>query len=618
MERLINIDNGGTLTDIVVGSGTDFTFTKTLTTPVDLSQCLFDAMTKASVSLFGEPNLAGLLHSTRHIRYSSTQGTNALVERKGPSLGLITDDPDLVDALRGSERSAGLFDDLIGNRVAIVTPDGSPSELAGNLVAAINRLTTAGAQRLVIAAGSDEREHLFKRTMLKNFPRHLLGSVPILFSREFASDPARTRQIWSGIINSFLHPTVERFLYSAEHRLRAYKVKNPLLIYRNDGASSRVSKSVALKTYSSGPRGGLEGTRAIAEAYGLDHVLMIDVGGTTTDVGMVTNSTISVDRRGSIQGVDISYEMSNVHSTGVGGSSIIAVHDGEITVGPESVGAAPGPACFGFGGTQATITDVNLLLGVLDPATYLNGEMALDADRSRAVITRTVADPLGISLDEALIRMERSYSDRLSGAFAALVSDTGETTIAAFGGGGPMSACSAARSAGVSHVLVPRLAAVFSAYGISFSDIAQSYETDVTGFTPDDLESARRAMEADASRDMFQEGHELSDCDLEWRTIFEEGSEIVSLKAVFRLPHPTLDGGAPASQAAAVPSGTRQVRSTATEVDTVSVYQLEDQEPGATASGPAIVEGPFFTARVPAGWSLTVSPAGDLLLTDAA
>ncbi len=618
MERLINIDNGGTLTDIVVGSGTDLTFTKTLTTPVDLSQCLFDGMTKASESLFGEPNLADLLHSTRHIRYSSTQGTNALVERKGPLLGLITDDPGLVDSLRESERSAGLFDDLIGNRVAILASDGSPAELAGTLVGEINRLTTAGAQRLVVAAGSVEREHLYKRTMLKNFPRHLLGSVPILFSREFAADTTRTRQIWSGIINSFLHPTVERFLYSAEHRLRAYKVKNPLLIYRNDGASSRVSKSVALKTYSSGPRGGLEGTRALAEAYGLEHVLMIDVGGTTTDVGMVTDSTISVDRRGSVQGVDISYEMSNVHSTGVGGSSIIAVRDGEITVGPESVGAAPGPACFGFGGTQATITDVNLLLGVLDPATYLNGEMALDAERSRAVITRTVADPLGISLDEALIRMERTYSDRLSGAFAALVSTTGETTIAAFGGGGPMSACSAARTAGVSHVLVPRLAAVFSAYGISFSDIAQSYESDVTGFTPADLDSARSAMEADAARDMFQEGHELGECELEWSTILEDGSEILSLKAVFRLPHPTLEGGTPARQVPAVPSGTRQVRSTATELDTVPVYRLDEQEPGATASGPAIVEGPFFTARVPAGWSLTVSTAGDLLLTDAA
>lgn len=617
MERLINIDNGGTLTDIVVGSGTDFTFTKTLTTPVDLSQCLFDAMTKASTQLFGEANLAELLHSTRHIRYSSTQGTNALVERKGPLIGLITDDPTLAATLRASEKSAGLFDDLIGARIAVVSPDVSPDELGRNLVAEINRLTTAGAQRLVVSAGSLEREHLYKRTMLKNFPRHLLGSVPILFSREFAADTSRSRQIWSGVLNSFLHPTVERFLYSAEHRLRAYKVKNPLLIYRNDGSSSRVAKSVALKTYSSGPRGGLEGTRALSEAYGLENVLMIDVGGTTTDVGVVTNSTISVDRRGSVQGVDISYEMSNVHSSGVGGSSIIAVRDGEITVGPESVGAAPGPACFGFGGTQATITDVNLLLGVLDPETYLNGEMALDANRSRAVITRTVAEPLGISLEEALIRMENTYSDRLSKSFAGLVSPTGKTTIAAFGGGGPMSACSAARSAGVSHVLVPRLAAVFSAYGISFSDIAQSYETDVTGFTNSARSTAQRVMEADASRDMFQEGHELSACDLEWTTVREDEREILLLKAIFRLPHPTLEGGVPDEASVAVACGTRQVRSSATTVDTVPVYQLDDQKPGAGASGPAIVEGPFFTARVPIGWSLTVSTAGDLLLTDA-
>lgn len=616
MERLINIDNGGTLTDIVVGSGTDFTFTKTLTTPVDLSQCLFDAMTKASAQLFGKADLAKLLHSTRHIRYSSTQGTNALVERKGPLVGLITDDPQLLEALRGSEETAELWVDLIGARIEVVSPDGTPEELARELVAGINRLTTAGAERLVVAASSLEREHLYKRTMLKNFPRHLLGSVPILFSREFAADTSRTRQVWSGILNSFLHPTVERFLYSAEHRLRAYKVKNPLLIYRNDGASSRVAKSVALKTYSSGPRGGLEGTRALAEAYGLANVLMIDVGGTTTDVGAVHDSTIAFDRRGSIQGVDISYEMSDVRSTGVGGSSIIAVRDGEITVGPESVGAAPGPACFGFGGTQATITDVNLLLGVLDPETYLEGEMALDAERSRAVITRTVAEPLGISLEEALILMEDTYSHRLAHAFADLVDPTGDTTVAAFGGGGPMSACGAARLADVRHVLVPRLAAVFSAYGISFSDIAQSYETDITGLGAEAIDAAKQRMEASAARDMFQEGHDLSECDLEWSTITEDEAEILSLKAIFRLPHPAFDGGVPAENSVAVASGTRRVRSSASQVDTVSVYRLDDQKPGAAASGPAIVEGPFFTARVPAGWHLNISAAGDLLLTD--
>ena len=618
MERLINIDNGGTLTDIVVGTGTDFTFSKTLTTPVDLSQCLFDAMTKASVLLYGEPNLADLLHSTRHIRYSSTQGTNALVQRKGPLIGVITDDPDLADTLRGAETTAGLFDDLVGARIAVIGVDGDDDTLAAGLVAQINLLTTSGAERLVVAAVSVEREQLYKRTMLKNFPRHLLGSVPILFSREFASDTSRSRQIWSGILNSFLHPTVERFLYSAEHRLRAYKVKNPLLIYRNDGASSRVAKSVALKTYSSGPRGGLEGTRALAEAYGLPSVLMIDVGGTTTDVGVVEDSTIVVDRRGSIQGVDISYEMSNVHSSGVGGSSIIAVRDGLITVGPDSVGAAPGPACFGFGGTQATITDVNLLLGVLDPATYLNGELALDADRSRAVITKTIAEPLGISLDEALLRMESTYSDRLAESFAHLVNPARHTTLAAFGGGGPMNACSAARTAGVTQVLVPRLAAVFSAYGISFSDIAQSYESTVTGLTEAGLAACREQMQTDAARDMFQEGHDLADCDLVWSTLTEDEHVVLRLTATYRLPHPHLDGGTPAEHSSAVASGTRLVRDAATAVNTVEVYQLDDQTPGAEAAGPAIVEGPFFTARVPAGWTFLVSAAGDLMLHDTA
>ena len=643
MDRLINIDNGGTLTDIVVGSGTDFTFTKTLTTPVDLSQCLFDGITKASTQIYGEAKLAELLHSTRHIRYSSTQGTNALVERKGPLLGLITDNPGLAGDLRASEDSASLFDDLVGDRVSLVPREGAADELGRALVAAINQLTTAGAERLVVAAASLEREQLFKRAMLRNFPRHLLGSVPILFSWEFATDTSRTRQIWSGIINSFLHPTVERFLYSAEHRLRAHKVKNPLLIYRNDGASSRVAKSVALKTYSSGPRGGLEGTRALADAYGLENVLMIDVGGTSTDVGVVSNSTIATDRRGAVKGVPISYEMSNVRSTGVGGSSILAVLDGKITVGPESVGAAPGPACFGFGGQQATITDVNLLLGVLDPATYLNGEMALDAERSKVVITKTIAEPLGVSLDEALIAMEDAYSEAMAGAFADLVDNARSTTVAAFGGGGPMSACSAARIAGVRHVLVPKLAAVFSAFGISFSDIAQTYETNITGANEEEVDVAKQAMEANAARDMFQEGHDLSDCTLEWKVITEnsDGSSaheapfaggsfedsnvasgqagqamILSLRATFSLPHPTIKGGSPAQKCEAVTATTRNVRSSATQIDTIPVYQLEDQDPGATASGPAIVEGPFFTARVPSGWTLDISAAGDLLLTD--
>lgn len=431
MERLINIDNGGTLTDICVWDGKDFAFTKTLTTPFDLSQCLFDGITKVSAEVFGSPNLPDLLHTTKHIRYSTTQGTNALVERKGPMIGLIVDDAKVKNELRSTDSEITLFDDLVGTRVAVIDLSSNDTELDAALVRSVNQLTTDGAARIVVAAGdgADGAERRLRRVLLRRFPRHLLGSVPMLYVSEFSTDRVRSRRIWSGILNSFLHPTMERFLYNAEDRLREHRVKNPLLIYRNDGASSRVAKSIALKTYSSGPRGGLEGTRALADAYGLNHVLMVDVGGTTTDVGSVKDGEILTDRRGTISDIPVSFPMSDVHSSGVGGSSIITVKDGVIVVGPESVGAAPGPACFGFGGTNATITDVNLLLGVLDPDTYLDGGFTLDADRARAAISAAVAEPLGISVDEALVAMESAYFGRMAEAFSPRIDDPASTTL---------------------------------------------------------------------------------------------------------------------------------------------------------------------------------------------
>lgn len=638
MERLINVDNGGTLTDICVWDGENFTFTKTLTTPFDLSQCLFDGMAKASEQVFGEEDLPGLLHSTRHIRYSTTQGTNALVERKGPRIGILTDSDTLAEELRAGDDAAELFEDLVGTRVAVINGEQDLEQLSGEIVKQVNRLTTDGAARLVIAMAKRSTEKAVKGVLLRKFPRHLLGSVPILFSWEFTPDTVLGRRVWSGIINSFLHPTMERFLYSAEHRLRDHKVKNPLLIYRNDGASSRVAKSVALKTYSSGPRGGLEGTKALSKAYGLAHVLMIDVGGTTTDVGSVKNSTISTDRRGSIRGIPVSFQMSNVHSSGVGGSSIITLRDGVITVGPESVGAAPGPACFGFGGKQATITDVNLLLGVLNPDTYLDGGFSLDAERSRAVITEVIAEPLGISLGDALMRMETAYFQRLAKSFASDVEDADTTTLAAFGGAGPMSACGAARIAGVRRVLIPKMAAVFSAFGIGFSDIAQTYEANVTGMDSEGFSVAKETLLARAARDMFQEGHDIDECRLEWKVVLEdadgqliselphldmaprpgarEDNSILTLTARYELPHASIRRAESAGWTHALPTSSRKVRYAADRVEDVPVFELGSQAAGASAMGPAIVEGPYFTSRVPQGWRFDVTDSGDLMLTD--
>ncbi|WOP17627.1 hydantoinase/oxoprolinase family protein [Raineyella sp. LH-20] len=637
MDTLINIDNGGTLTDICAWDGDAFTFTKTLTTPQDLSDCLFTGLEKVSAALYGEADLERLLHGTQHLRYSTTQGTNALVERQGPMIGILTTMPGLADLMRGSDPERELFTGLVGDRHARIDLDaGSAEEADREAVRLVTRLTTLGAGRVVVAGHSQEEEHRLRHVLLRRFPRHLLGSVPLLYSWDLAGDRNDARRVWSCVINSFLHPTMERFLYGAERRLRSYRVVNPLLVYRNDGASSRVAKAVALKTYSSGPRGGLEGTAALARVYRLAHTVMMDIGGTTTDVGVVQGGRVAPDERGTVKGVPISYPMSNVHSKGVGGSSVIAVRDGVITVGPRSVGATPGPACFGFGGRQATITDVNLLLGVLDPDTYMDGTFRLDPERSRAVITETIAAPLGIPLEDALIRMEQAYFAALADSFAHVV--TPETTLAAFGGAGPMSAAGAARIAGVRDVLIPRTAAVFSAFGISFSDIGKSYEVGVPVPTTEAVHAAHDDLVARAERDMFQEGYALEDCRRTWTLTIEEpdgtlvesrdyhpgdpidaaGRQVsLRLTAAAPLPHPVLPDDRAVDARTAAAHDTRQVRSAADQVDTVPVHVLDDLRPGDSGAGPAIVEGPFFTARVLPGWDFRVTAAGDLLLRDA-
>ncbi len=633
MGTLINIDNGGTLTDICVWDGTGFTFTKTLTTPHDLSECLFAGIEKASSALFGEADTTRLLHATEHIRYSTTQGTNALVERRGPMIGILTSITGLGDQMRQTPAEQKLFTGLVADRFLTIDADADTFEF--DAVQNINRLTTLGAARIVIAGPTPADERRLRHVLLRKFPRHLLGSVPLIYSWELAGDRNDARRAWSCVVNSFLHPTMERFLYSAERRLKDYRVVNPLLVYRNDGASSRVAKSVALKTYSSGPRGGLEGTAALARMYGLPHALMMDIGGTTTDIGVVESGAVAVAERGAIEGVHISYPMSDVTSTGVGGSSVIKVVDGAIAVGPHSVGAAPGPACFGFGGKQATITDVNLLLGILDPDTYLDGTFTLDPNRSRAVITETVAEPLGIPLEEALIRMEQAYFQALSESFAGHVTE--DTTLLAFGGAGPMSAAGAAGLAGVRNVLVPRTAAVFSAFGISFSDIGKTYEVIVAEPTSESARQTHDSLLQRAERDMFQEGYSLADCETSWQLLVESvddatvsrlpyqpGDDVdfpgavvsLQLNTSAPLPHPTLAADIATEPNAAPLAGRRAVRSASDVIDDVPVHVLDELSPGHAGSGPAIIEGPFFTARVLAGWSFRVTSAGDLLLTD--
>ncbi|WP_420465110.1 hydantoinase/oxoprolinase family protein [Panacagrimonas sp.] len=634
MGKLINIDNGGTLTDICVLDGDQVWRTKTLTTPFDLSKCFFDGLVKASKAIYGCEDIVALLASTDHIRYSTTQGTNALVERKGQRLGLLLSGGLSVDALRHTTQAAGLLADLVGERSVSVDLGLADEALASAAVRAVNALASAGANRIVVAHGGHDRlaqEQRLKKIFLRAFPQHLLGAIPLLYSHEVVEDDDDVRRAWTTIFNAFLHPAMERFLYNAEHKLRTNKAQNPLLIFRNDGHSARVAKTIALKTYSSGPRGGMEGARALAAHYGFEHLVSIDIGGTTTDIGEVRAGAVREDRHGQVEGVAVSFPLCNVVSVGVGGSSIIRVENGAIRVGPESVGSAPGPACFGLGGTQATITDAFLLSGLLDPESFFGGELKIDAARARSAVETHLATPLGTNAESAVARMEQAWVAKVADSIRAFTAVTPQTTLAAFGGAGPFVVCRVAEAAGISRVLIPGLAAVFSAFGLGFSDIAHSYEAAIA--PGDDLAAVVSTLTQRVRRGMHAEGFALEDCTLtrslriasaQSERVLPLGDSLpalqagerafVSLTACKPIAQPSLRGKFGAATTAAVSRATRAVLLN-DKTRELPLYRVEDQCAGAAANGPAVLEEAFFTCRIDAGWRFEVNDAGDVLLS---
>ena len=641
MALQINIDNGGTLTDICILDDTGVRKTKVLTTPYDLSKCFFEGLQKASGVIYGQTDVKRLLEEVDLIRYSTTQGTNAICERKGPRLGLIIDAQSRDLPVRLAEHDPEVFDVLVGDRVVFLdsaTVMGDTAEV--DVVKAINHLTATGANRLVVSFDGDDFlavEDRFKKIALRKYPRHLLGAVPILYGSDLTADQDVVRRTWTAVINSFLHPAMEAFLFNAESRLREYRTKNPLLIFRNDGDASRVAKTVAINTYSSGPRGGMEGVKAFSRLYGFTDSVSIDVGGTTTDIGQYLNGTVAEVRRGHVEGISVSIPLCEIMSAGAGGSSIFRVVNNHITIGPDSVGAVPGPACFGRGGKEATITDAGLLCGLFDPKSYFGGGMTLDVERATNAVTTNIAEPLRLKLDDALLQMEHAYEEKIAVELHRFTKISKDTVMLAFGGAGPLNACGVAEKAGIDQVAIPQMAAVFSAYGIGSCDVSQRYTVMLEQHDTASLKDALDALKVKASRDMYAEGYEAGNYAMEARLVadFGNGREEIQtldgepvfptafdkagtveleLKAVKALRTEGAKKAIFTRGKPAVSVGVRNVLTRSKGRVDVPVYQLTQLQKGDWAIGPAILEEDFFTCRVLDGWAFVVSDAGDVLL----
>jgi len=634
MSTLICIDNGGTLTDAIAVRDGAFYRAKALTTPHDLSKCFIDAISALSGEIYGSEMPDRLLNETEIIRYSTTQGTNALVQarEKGPRLGvLLQSGTPLTDMLRTTQEEE-LFATLVGKRLAHVEESEDDEEYGQAIIAAVNVLLTQGTNRIVLALDGEHyeaREQRFRKIFLRKYPRHFLGAVPLLLAHDLSRVDSLASRMWSGLLNSFLHPTMEHFLYNAENELRRRNVRRPLMVFRNDGNSSRVSRTVAIKTYSSGPRGGMEGTKVYAEAYGAKRVISFDVGGTTTDIGVAFPGSIEEIANGKIEGAETAFPLCDILSAGVGGSSVLGFKEGRYQVGPQSVGAAPGPACFARGGDVPTITDVYLLLGLFDPQTYFAGKLKIDRALAEKAIEQHVAQPAGKTLEQVLLELDRAYHRVMADAVTGHAKVDPDTILMAFGGAGPMSACMVAELAEVDTVIVPHAAAVFCAYGIGFSDVNYQYE-ELAG---EDPAAVRDQLMARARRDMFAEGFDFDSCEVKCKLVWsdpagEQSRELANeedlsscdarvrivVDIVRRLERfPLID-----VHAGEAHTPTTTLTRTCLQPDgswlEVPLFDMDALQPGATVNGPALFEDAYTTMRVLPGWTFRMTGNRDLML----
>jgi N-methylhydantoinase A len=631
MAWMVTIDNGSTFTDACLLADGALTTVKVLTTPYDLMRCFADVF-RALAREAGLPSEGELLRRVEEVRYSTTSGTNALLVRKGVRVGVVAGPEGTADLYGLRPTNTSLVDALVGDRVVgYVVGEGPARDVDDRILPAIRQLLARGAQWIVVSLPEPwgaRAERDFKRSHMKLLPGHLLGSVPVLYSREICADPDDARRTATAILNGFLHREMARFLYHAEAWVRDRHVAQPLRIMRNDGACGRVAKTTAVKTLDSGPMGGLAGAAALARISGETKLLTLDVGGTSSDIGVIDGDRPAFDLFGSVHGLPLSFSFPELRTAALGGGSLFRVESGKMSIGPESAGALPGPACFGRGGNEATLTDAALIAGYLDAKRFAAGAIALRADLAAKTIEERIAKPLGLQGASAgAAAMIDAFADRLAEEVAFVLGRRGwkpaDTALAVFGGSGPLLSCFVADRMKLRRVIVPSASSSFSALGVGFSELAHEYRALLAGpVSADTWRTVVEQLRERAERDMFGEGIEDGACHVTMRVRDEDGSadhaapdsreppeSLRAVKGHFALDYRI---GVPGSGRSEFPrwagNGARAEhageRSALVGRETKSLRVLDAGALGGRVSGPCLLETPFWSAIVPAGWNV--------------
>ena len=516
----IDIDTGGTFTDGFFVSGDHVETVKVPTTPHDLTVCFMDCI-KAGASKLERP-VEDLLYETDILRFSNTIGTNAIIQRDGSKVGLM------VTAGRESLAPTSTVDGLS----PLVWPDMAAgieemTDQGGRVVKSVDevqvlqtaqQLIDKGARCLVIALDNSEmnpaNERLARKVIKNEYPRDFLGSVPVFLASDLSCNSGEAERINAAVINAYIHAKLVRLLYKAGEDLRRQFFRRSLLIGHNNGQVARVAKTRAVNTYNSGPAAGLLGAAQIGRLYDAPDLISMDMGGTSFDLGYVIKGQASYDLRPEVEGLPVNMSMLSIRAIGAGGGSIASVKGDELRVGPQSAGALPGPVCFDLGGQEPTVTDADLMLGILDPDYFLGGSMKLNPDKASQAVTERLAEPLGVSGLEAAWRVKNKVDEAMGRQVANLKQELGfdfTPVLVVYGGAGPAHCCALAKAAGIKKIILTPYSAVFSAFSSSTLDVGHIYQRRVDlplgeGADLSALAGPLEEMRAEAARDMRGEG----------------------------------------------------------------------------------------------------------------
>ena len=528
MTHNLGVDVGGTFTDVIVFDEDthELTTEKVLSTPENPSEGVLDgieaATRKAGASV---SDLGALFHGT-------TVVTNMLLEETGSRVGLITTaghehvlhlarawTPGPLYGWMGMDKPDPLADlaDTRGVAGSISAPEGVESEPLDEAAVreAVGELDAAGVESLTVALLNaylnPAHEERVREIVAEEAPE-----LPVSISSEIVPEYGEYERTLTTVINDYARPQVIRYLDDLDDSLEAAGSTARMNVVRSDGGlmSSRAAKERPVELALSGPSGGVVGAATIADKKGVPDVLTLDMGGTSTDVSLVEGGTPETGRQTKVGYREFKSRSVDVNTVGAGGGSIARVQlSGSLQVGPESSGADPGPACYGQGGEEPTVTDANVVLGRIPPSVRLGGRMDLDREAAAEAVS-TVADERGSSIEDAAQAILDIVNENMYGALRVVSVERGydprEFGLVAFGGAGPMHANALADVMGAYPLIVPPGPGVMSAFGFLTSDIQNEFgetyletDRDIEGA---DVRDELLALRAEATEWLESEG----------------------------------------------------------------------------------------------------------------